>query len=124
MLLNAPFIKAILYRMAESRKSFQIGGIEAEKDWIIGCLDHQVYSRSIICVPLAPAALFNSLQICQPVPIVKKDLPPLIATHDNVAERAFKFDMRLSRHAREYIFEGHHLGQYSGLTFYKIIYVY
>lgn len=41
MLLNAPFIKAILYRMAESRKSFQIGGIEAEKDWIIGYLDHQ-----------------------------------------------------------------------------------
>ena len=27
--------------MAESRKSFQIGGIEAEKDWIIGYLDHQ-----------------------------------------------------------------------------------
>jgi hypothetical protein len=51
-------------------------------------------NRKSIALPV----MFNSPQIGSPVPLVAKDLLPVIPTRDNVIKCPFKFNARFSGH--------------------------
>ena len=46
--------------------------------------------------------MFDSMQIGKPIPVIAKNLLPLITSHNHMVKRPFEFHSRFSGHAGKY----------------------